>query len=558
MNELVGIPKTQLEESESILRTRTEDDVLIFYISDLHIDYRITESDNPNVVIGKIIDRLKNSIKFSDYQNCKIYLNRIVIIAGDVSDNFTYFKKFFRKYINEIGNYVKQTIFVPGNHDVWNRELFGTQNIDKRLDKIKNYFNKYKDRPVVMLNNEIYFSNDCKILNCEDLLANTTCREIFNRNGFAIFGAMGYAGCNSEFNCDNNIYNGTLTSRSEEIARSKIVDRLHDKLAEIAGDKTIVFVTHMPKSDWSSNRSYVEKWFYISGHTHKPHANLTENSTLHIRDDNQIGYNGMNYAFKFFYTSKVFNPFCDIDDGIHEIGREKYILFYNGIGEYIDFNRDFNKLYMIKKNATYMFFMCNRDGKLYALSGGNIRKLNHNLEYYYQNIDTYTNNANAALNDYWQHMYKVEQIIKSIGGTGRIHGCIIDIDFFNHIYINPYDGKATPYYATSVIDKYPERDLTTLLKKHCKELYPKWKKLYIASTHCQELLPNSKENSIRNEPYTDTAIYKISKIMLNFQRIYKYKVVRIWNDEWVKSLSLENGKEIIKYLLDYNSTKSNK
>ena len=91
MNELVGIPKTQLEESESILRTRTEDDVLIFYISDLHIDYRITESDNPNVVIGKIIDRLKNSIKFSDYQNCKIYLNRIVIIAGDVSDNFTYF-----------------------------------------------------------------------------------------------------------------------------------------------------------------------------------------------------------------------------------------------------------------------------------------------------------------------------------------------------------------------------------------------------------------------------------------------------------------------------------
>ena len=25
--------------------------------------------------------------------------------------------------------------------------------------------------------------------------------------------------------------------------------------------------------------------------------------------------------------------------------------------------------------------------------------------------------------------------------SGKVHGCIVDIDYFNHIYLNPQDGK---------------------------------------------------------------------------------------------------------------------
>ena len=555
MSELVEISKTQLEESGSILSTRTEDDVLIFYISDLHIDYKIKEK-NPEEVINKIIDKLAKSIESFSYYNCQTYLSKIVVIAGDVSDNFEYFKKFFGKYIREVSNKIKTTIFVPGNHDVWNSEIVGKQNIDSRLNKIKNYFNKFRYSPIIMLNNEIYFPNESETFNCEELISNKKCREIFNRNGFAIFGGMGYAGCNLEFNCEKNIYNGTLTSRSEEIKRSKIVENIHNKLAEIAGDKTIIFATHMPKFDWSNEKEYVKNWFYISGHTHKPLAHLIEDGVSHIRDDNQVGFDRMNYAFKFFKTSKVFNPFSDFGDGIHEIEREKYLLFYEGIGERIDFNRDFKKLYMIKKLSIYMFFMQSIGDKLCILSGGNIKKASHELEYYYNNIDTYVNNANSCLNGYWQHISKLSEIVKKIGGNGRVHGCIVDIDFFNHIYVNPYDGKVTPYYATAVDDKYPEKDLSTLLKIRREDLYIKWKKLYMKSPQCQELLPNfhkkSSKKSQKKEPYTDTSIYKISKIMLNFQRTYKYQVVRIWNDNLV-SASLLDNRAIIKYLIDSNT-----
>ena len=119
MNEVMKIESTQLEENKLILGTCTEDDVLILYISDLHIDYKIKEK-NPEEVINKIIDKLVKSIESFSCYNCQTYLSKIVVIAGDVSDNFEYFKKFFAKYIREVSNKIKTTIFVPGNHDVWN------------------------------------------------------------------------------------------------------------------------------------------------------------------------------------------------------------------------------------------------------------------------------------------------------------------------------------------------------------------------------------------------------------------------------------------------------
>jgi len=35
-----------------------------------------------------------------------------------------------------------------------------------------------------------------------------------------------------------------------------------------------------------------------------------------------------------------------------------------------------------------------------------------------------------------------------------IHACIVDIDFYNYIYLDPVDGSINPYYATSIVNKY--------------------------------------------------------------------------------------------------------
>ena len=51
------------------------------------------------------------------------------------------------------------------------------------------------------------------------------------------------------------------------------------------------------------------------------------------------------------------------------------------------------------------------------------------------------------MNSYMDKLLNISKVIKSIGGDGSIHGCIVDIDYYNHIYINPVDGKITPYFA---------------------------------------------------------------------------------------------------------------
>ena len=47
----------------------------------------------------------------------------------------------------------------------------------------------------------------------------------------------------------------------------------------------------------------------------------------------------------------------------------------------------------------------------------------------------------------------IAERIAMIGGRGKIHGCIIDIDWFNHIFVNPCDLKITPYWASDMIYK---------------------------------------------------------------------------------------------------------
>ena len=72
---------------------------------------------------------------------------------------------------------------------------------------------------------------------------------------------------------------------------------------------------------------------------------------------------------------------------------------------------------------------------------------------------------------------EIATFIKHIGGQGRIHGCIIDIDFYNHVFLNPLDGKITAYYATSMVDKKVYRNIASLLKFKCNKLFVNLEKM---------------------------------------------------------------------------------
>ena len=56
-------------------------------------------------------------------------------------------------------------------------------------------------------------------------------------------------------------------------------------------------------------------------------------------------------------------------------------------------------------------------------------------------MDSEIKRIKSPLDKYSAFQEKIAAEIRKIGGNGHIHGCIIDIDWENHIYVNPVDLK---------------------------------------------------------------------------------------------------------------------
>jgi len=526
-------------------------DLIICYLSDLHINHKLNKKfkqyankyEIAQYFKETIIDLLKSIPKFEYKRN--------ILFIGDISYNFEMFRLFFKIYDNltsKFSDYFK-TFFIMGNHELWDSSLINECNsIEQIIEQYRNYLSSL-DKPIILLENQIYFPNENKILNKEEILSisNEDFRKHFTKNGYAIFGSLGYAGLNNEFNYNNGIYRNAPITRKEEIERSQIVDNLHKRLTEIASDKNIFFITHMPYKDWSTGELN-KNWTYLYGHNHK---NFYSQDEYKIYADNQIGYNKMSFGFKYITTTTTYDIFADYKDGIYNITKDQYIKFNRGINNYLDFNRKFKKLYMIKKDDLYLFLIqLEKNGKLYILNGGAIKSVgSHEPEYFYDNMTNYANSIKMYLNDYSKYQKNISNEIKKIGGTGTIHGCIIDIDFYNHIYVNPFDRKITPYFAYAIDNKYVYNNLRSLLKYNCKTLYNKY--LSLSNKDNQKnaiILRNNNEIESDKKVFVeDTEIYRVSRIIKSFQYLTNKNVIRIWSDNLLES-NIENGKMLV-----YNS-----
>ena len=126
--------------------------------------------------------------------------------------------------------------------------------------------------------------------------------------------------------------------------------------------------------------------------------------------------------------------------------------------------------------------------------------------------------------------------MQSFGGDGTVHGCIVDIDFYNHIYLNTYDGKITPYYAPySIIDKYVYNTIPALLSSNCKQLYSNYKKMIAAGGSSDVIVKELEKGIIKIPQYvSETDIYKPSRAMRKMQYLQELNVIRNWDDNLIK------------------------
>lgn len=256
------------------------------------------------------------------------------------------------------------------------------------------------------------------------------------------------------------------------------------------------------------------------------------------------------------------NPFLKYSNGIHQILRDDYIKFYRSKRFFEMKCRWLGQYYLVKRNNYYMFFL-KRNKSLYFLDGGHILVANHDLTYYYDNLVTYAQRVKQGFSSYGATLLRISEEVKLFGGTGKIHGTIVDIDYKNHIYLKPKTGEIKPYFAENTLSRIHYSSVRALLSdnktnettEYFQNIYQKKldhkKMLRLYNKHTSELtylnnnheisynLPQKYESYLTNqdnefEDYYDKDMYYRSRLLNKVQYLYEINTIRFWRDKVVQ------------------------
>jgi hypothetical protein len=184
----------------------------------------------------------------------------------------------------------------------------------------------------------------------------------------------------------------------------------------------------------------------------------------------------------------------------------------------------------------YLFLFETEKGVLYLLEGGKRHVLQkQDIEYYYNNLVGLNEVISRAVGSIMEYLKQLSSYIKQIGGSGRIHGNIVDIDFFDHIMVDIRDGSILPYFAFGVTDRYEFPSIPKLLQARRPELYKRY--IEYNSDKCLPILKEDNALLSRIEHSNDSSIYHDSNIMIKIQDMIDYNVIRFWNDELIEQIN---------------------
>lgn len=523
-------------EFEQIISNYTQ---RIYYISDIHLNHKLLKKFPQHATRQEIIIYVRNFVRrmVSTSANINKFNSDYLLIAGDVSFEFEISKIFYEELIKIWDP--EKIVVTLGNHELWDDNYNGVKkNNETNLENIiQRYRDLFRSLEINFLHNELFvlYKNQRQIVSEEQLLKmnGNDLKEICLKSPFIIFGGLGFSGLNRKFNAGNGIYRDTISTLGEDLKQTQKFKNIYHQLEQAIGEsKQVIILSHTPKENWT-NEKYNSNWVYVSGHTHFNEYHLDEERTVY--SDNQLGYYSSNVGLKYFKMSKIYNVFEYHEDGKYIISKEQYLDFNYGMGIRLQFNKSGGNIHMLKNQGLYCFIY--EDTKLkkyYLLEGGKKHNLQYNsINYYFDKMPLYTKIVNETFADYNKFIKAISKDVQRIGGSGKIHGSIIDIDYLNHIYVNPYDGSVIPYYATSVVDKYVYTSIGDLLLAQRKDLYKNYQKLLEGDNNSKKVLIIGSQslNVDTVNHVTDTLMYKPSKIMKVIQYLTEQNIIRIWNEE---------------------------
>ena len=492
---------------------------VVYYVSDIHLLHRFqnahckTKTDE-HFVIQSIVDKL--------LRVHSIIGQRILLIGGDIASDYGVFKQFISVLRKSIAGRLGDlpVVFVLGNHELWSFPGEQFSNIVRKYKKLLSANKMYLvQNSLLLIRDNAVEEISEKELNDIDALS---LRKRVNDSRLIIFGGMGFSGCNTNFNADNQIYRGVI-SREQEVVESKKIEDLYKKICQILPDKRVVVFTHMPQKDWCHIAIPHEDYIYVSGHSHRNY--FFDNGVNRIYSDNQIGYRQVGFSLKYFLVRNDYDIFDGYRDGVYVITTEKYKDFYRGKNIRMTLNFTFAKIHLLKRDGFYMFIE-ESDRGLSILNGGRKKRLSgKSVLYYYEHMSAVIQRIKSPLVGYRRLQKDIADKIKIIGGSGCIHGAIIDIDFFNHVFVNPFNSRVIPYYAEDMVRKIIYPNIDALLQENCRELYGNYLKKIEERMSSIDVVAT--RLSRRKKLCLDTDIYKVSLEIRKMEKLYS-NILTVW------------------------------
>lgn len=570
--ELPEVPGTSLVTTASslpVLYDLTAGDNIpnigkFFYITDLHLESQLgltgMTTDEIKGKVAQKVDEMLGGLSKEDMAD------GVLLVGGDVADSEEVAKIFFDAVFFHFHGPI---IFVLGNHELWdgctyaNGKSCQKRSIDEVVTAYKQ-FNKTKfgfeakmycleNEVLVCYKNSMYQNSDefgvgrktagmprgglCVLT--EEMLLNTSTddlREFFDECSMIVLGGLGFCGLNPRYNADTGLFRDRV-SREEDVERSKRFRAVYDRVVSCADNKRVVVLTHTQTEDWTTDAPH-PNWVYVNGHTHQNGLVKTEDGVT-VLYDNQVGYKPKKWHLNQFSLEQYYDPFEAWADGIYRITPQQYMDFNAGRGIQMEYFRQQGDIYALKQKGIYMFMLQYGLG-LYLLRGGQKLNVFHGLEYYAANLEKYVEKIQTAFRPYRNALDKIAAEVKRFGGSGYVHGSIVDIDYYNHIYLDPFDGYLMPYFALDVTDRREFRSVRELLESSPfpalgsdgTPMLSAYTKLLDAGG-VSILAPTVKEAALAVVPMEvldEKNIYAPSRVMKSIQYLLDKGVVRVWND----------------------------
>ena len=535
-----------------------------FYITDLHLESQLG-------LTGMTVDEIKGNVaqkvdEMLGGLSKEDMADGVLLVGGDVADSEEVAKIFFDAVFFHFHGPI---IFVLGNHELWdgctyaNGESRRKRSIDEVVAAYKRFYKAgsgfegktycLENEVLVCYKNSMQRNSDefgvgrktagmprgglCVLT--EEILLHTSTddlREFFDECSMIVLGGLGFCGLNPRYNADTGLFRDRV-SREEDIERSKRFRAVYDRVMSCASDKRVVVLTHTQMEDWTTDAPN-KGWVYVNGHTHQNGLVKTEDGVA-VLYDNQVGYKPKKWHLNQFSLEQYYAPFEAWADGIYQITPQQYMDFNAGRGIQMEYFRQQGDIYALKQKGIYMFMLQYGLG-LYLLRGGQKLNVFHGLEYYAANLEKYVEKIQRAFRPYRNALDKIAAEVKRFGGSGYVHGSIVDIDFYNHINLDPFDGYIMPYFAFDVTGRREFRSVQELLESSPfpalgsdgTPMLSAYTKLLDAGG-VSILAPTVKEAALAVVPMEildERNIYAPSRVMKSIQYLLDKGVVRVWND----------------------------